>query len=134
MFCQELAVVYTVSSILFADQICFGTGIVSVKCSNDRAGFHLATIAASGNAFFQCTLANGAEAVAEDGLLPVEAASFAVDMFWQYGNIVQLRPQPGGFLTQCLVVVLGGDVCVAFLAVQSAISNQLFHFLLTFKL
>lgn len=94
---------------------------------NLAAGVHLGAVATSLQTFLHRTLAYGTQGAAVDGLFAVCAATFTFDMFWQDGNLVELCPQLGGLLAQVLVVVLGGDICIALRAVQSAIRNQVVH-------
>ena len=91
------------------------------------AMLHFRTFTAGGNLFFQRALANPAQAFAEDSLTAVGAAAVAVDMFRQYGGVVQLGPQSGGLFAQGLVVVAGGEVGVALFAVDASIGNHVFH-------
>ena len=88
--------------------------------SKGRALLHFQTLAAGGYAFFQRTLADGTQTFAVNRLSPVDAAAVAIDMLWQNGRIVQLRPKLGGLLTEHLVVVFRGDVSIALLAIQAA--------------
>lgn len=101
-----------------------------MNLANDFAGRHIATVTTGRHSTFYRALADRAHAVAIDGFCPIHAAAFAVDMFWQYGGVVQLGPNLGGFLAKYLIIVFSGTVGIALLAVQSAVGNQdvlLFH-------
>ena len=102
--------------------------------SHRWALLHLGAVAAGRQAFLQCTLPDGAEAVAVNGFLPVHTATLAVDVFGQNGGVVQLGPEFRGLLTQGLVVVLRCNIGVALLAVQTTDGNQFIHFFHRFSI
>ena len=108
-------------------QVFAGVWIVRNDHGDGRAGVHFRAIAAGREAFLQCALTDGAEPVAVDGLDAVGAAAFAVDVFRQDRDVVELGPQFRGLLTQRLIVVNRGEVGVAFFAVQAAAGDHGFH-------
>ena len=98
--------------------------------ANDFVGRHTATVTTGRHATFYRTLAYRTHAVAIDCLCPIHATTFAVDVFWQNGGVVQFSLKLGGFLAKYLVIVFSGTVGIALFAVQSAVGNQdvlLFH-------
>lgn len=96
--------------------------------TDNGATIQLRAVTASCNAFYAGALPDTAHAVAVNGLSPVGAAPVTVDVLRQNRRIVQLSPELSRFLTQRVIVVPGGDVCIALLAVNAAKCYQLFHF------
>ena len=108
-------------------KILFGLGIILPDGADLGTCILLCAVAASGISFGNGTFADLTQIAAVHSLDAVHATSLAVYVFRQDGRIVQLGPELGGLLTQCLVVILCCNVDIAFLAVQSTNSDQLFH-------
>ena len=88
----------------------------------------LGTVATGGVAFLHDAQADFAQFAAIVGLAPFCAAPHTVDPLGLEFYLVHLSPLLCHFLTQTMVIVQGGDACLAFLAVKAATGNQLFHF------
>ena len=112
---------------LFPFQVVQCVGTICMNSLNGRTTFHVRTAAASCHAFFQCALANATEALTVNRLSPIHTTALTVDVLWQDRSMIQFRPQLCRLLTQCMVVVLRCDVCVALLAIQSAVAYHLLH-------
>lgn len=108
-------------------QVFQGLRIMGKDLLDNRTCFHVRAAAACGHAFFQRAAANLAEALAKQGFHALRSAALTVDVLGQNGRVVQLRPKFCGFLPQRLIVMEGGKVCVAGLAVQPAVSDSVVH-------
>ena len=108
-------------------QVLAGVWIVRNDHGDGLACVQFRAVAAGLEAFLQGALADLAELIAVDGLGSVRAAPFAVDVFRQNRDMVQLGSQFRCLLAQRLIVVDRGEIRVALFAIQAANGDHGFH-------
>lgn len=108
-------------------QIATGFRSIPENLPHLSASVNLSAFSASTVALSSDTLANRTHFAAKDKLCTLYPASHAINMFGHDRGIVRLSPHFSGSLPKSVIIIDGGLAGIAFLAVQSTASNQIFH-------